>query len=1183
MSKSYKYSVYFFMMLAVLIACTKEVNLVTEVEFDLLGNHTEEGYVNESLPTVLIVSPEEILEGITYNFKYTVEEGKGFFEDDNGEPLVPGEMHPFDGLSRNLNYIGSEAGEHKILFQAEDSYGFTEELELIYTFANVPVTWTATAADKELLVGGATIITVTLGDEGAEYTSYDRNYNITLGSGEWTKEDGTGLETDAYVQIVPGTFRYNFVANELGRVVLTFDLQDGNGQVITTEVILEVVEELSSGENNILTFSLPEQIGTTQIDPENHTVSITVLEGSERNTTPSVLTISEGATVLPGAEEQQDFTNPVVYSVTAANGDEKEWTVTVTEQASTTEITSFSINGVEGVITDTEIMVELPAGTDVTALVPTIEFIGESVNPMSGVEQDFSNPIVYTVTEGSMTNVYTVTVTTVANQSPTANDVTVNVLTNSVNNGIDMEPHIGDPENDNLTVGIGTGPANGTATISGTVITYTPDNGFSGDDEIIYTVNDGNNPAVSGTLTIAVTAVANQAPTANDFTSTVAGNSSNNAIELSGEINDPENDNLTVGIGSGPANGTATISGTVITYTPNNGFSGDDEIIYTVNDGNNPAVSGTLTIAVTAVANQAPTANDFTSTVAGNSSNNAIELSGEINDPENDNLTVGIGSGPANGTATISGTVITYTPNNGFSGDDEIIYTVNDGNNPAVSGTLTIQVNAAVNEPPTANDFTVTVDANSSNNAIELSGEINDPENDNLTVGIGSGPFNGNATISGTIISYTPNNGFSGEDEIIYTVNDGNNPAVSGTLTIQVNAAVNEPPTANDFTVTVDANSSNNAIELSGEINDPENDNLTVGIGSGPFNGNATISGTIISYTPNNGFSGNDIINYTVNDGSNPAVSGTLTIQVNAVPNEPPRANDFTVTVNGNSSNNAIELSGEINDPENDNLAMGIGTGPTNGNATISGTIISYTPNNGFSGEDEITYTVNDGNNPEVSATLTITVMNIDPDAVASGPSSAAPNSVVLFAGNGSSDPNGDTLTYSWNFGDGNTSNQMNPSHTYANTGDYDVELTVNDGNGGSDSMTISISIETPIAFSRTTGIYTAPAGSTVTIEISTNDATGKGDASLQVRTAPAPDGFVLLTLGTRWNTTPGNPESDMDLGNFVMPSNGEVYLSGTHMITIPSEGLNVTGISITNSLGGSIGEYMDDNYPIPQ
>jgi PKD repeat protein len=41
------------------------------------------------------------------------------------------------------------------------------------------------------------------------------------------------------------------------------------------------------------------------------------------------------------------------------------------------------------------------------------------------------------------------------------------------------------------------------------------------------------------------------------------------------------------------------------------------------------------------------------------------------------------------------------------------------------------------------------------------------------------------------------------------------------------------------------------------------------------------------------------------------------------------------------------------------------------------------------------------------------------------------------------------TITaWTWNFGDGNTSNAENPDHTYAASGDYDVTLTVTDNNG---------------------------------------------------------------------------------------------------------------------------------------
>ncbi len=53
----------------------------------------------------------------------------------------------------------------------------------------------------------------------------------------------------------------------------------------------------------------------------------------------------------------------------------------------------------------------------------------------------------------------------------------------------------------------------------------------------------------------------------------------------------------------------------------------------------------------------------------------------------------------------------------------------------------------------------------------------------------------------------------------------------------------------------------------------------------------------------------------------------------------------------------------------------------------------------------------------------------------------------VAFSAAGSSDPDGDTLSFSWDFGDGNTGTGLTASHTYLQTGEYTVELAVNDGN----------------------------------------------------------------------------------------------------------------------------------------
>jgi len=75
--------------------------------------------------------------------------------------------------------------------------------------------------------------------------------------------------------------------------------------------------------------------------------------------------------------------------------------------------------------------------------------------------------------------------------------------------------------------------------------------------------------------------------------------------------------------------------------------------------------------------------------------------------------------------------------------------------------------------------------------------------------------------------------------------------------------------------------------------------------------------------------------------------------------------------------------------------------------------------------------------------------LNQTPTSDPDGPYSGNEGSPVSFDGTGSSDPDGDTLTYEWNFGDGTTDTGSTPTHTYADNGDYEVCLTASDSNGG--------------------------------------------------------------------------------------------------------------------------------------
>ncbi len=84
----------------------------------------------------------------------------------------------------------------------------------------------------------------------------------------------------------------------------------------------------------------------------------------------------------------------------------------------------------------------------------------------------------------------------------------------------------------------------------------------------------------------------------------------------------------------------------------------------------------------------------------------------------------------------------------------------------------------------------------------------------------------------------------------------------------------------------------------------------------------------------------------------------------------------------------------------------------------------------------------------------------------------------VQFNAATSSDPNGDALTYSWNFGNGTTSTLVNPVVTYTAVGPYEVTLTVSDGTNISSPVTkiIEVTDGSPIAlFTATTNSGVAP------------------------------------------------------------------------------------------------------------
>ncbi|WP_152001144.1 MULTISPECIES: PD40 domain-containing protein, partial [unclassified Imperialibacter] len=92
------------------------------------------------------------------------------------------------------------------------------------------------------------------------------------------------------------------------------------------------IDFLINTENDILSFVLTQQTGPATIDDVDHTVTMEVNAGTSPTSLAPTITLSDGATSNPVSGMSQNFTSAVNYTVTAEDGTEQVWGVTITEQ-----------------------------------------------------------------------------------------------------------------------------------------------------------------------------------------------------------------------------------------------------------------------------------------------------------------------------------------------------------------------------------------------------------------------------------------------------------------------------------------------------------------------------------------------------------------------------------------------------------------------------------------------------------------------------------------------------------------------------------------------------------------------------------------------------------------------------------------------------------------------------------
>ena len=186
-------------------------------------------------------------------------------------------------------------------------------------------------------------------------------------------------------------------------------------------------------------------------------------------------------------------------------------------------------------------------------------------------------------------------------------------------------------------------------------------------------------------------------------------------------------------------------------------------------------------------------------------------------------------------------------------------------------------------------------------------------------------------------------------------------------------------------------------------------------------------------------------VSLTVRDGRGGANTTTRTVTVTpeTTANRPPTA-AFTASSLGVFTNQDVTVDAAgTTDPDGDVLtyAWTFGDG-----ASASGTQVTHAY--AAAGSFTVTLTVNDGRGGTDTASKTVVVTaptqeNRQPTAVITSFASGLVNEAFAFDGGNSSDPDGDALTYAWQFGDGATATGVAATHTYTATGPFTVTLTV--------------------------------------------------------------------------------------------------------------------------------------------
>ena len=314
-------------------------------------------------------------------------------------------------------------------------------------------------------------------------------------------------------------------------------------------------------------------------------------------------------------------------------------------------------------------------------------------------------------------------------------------------------------------------------------------------------------------------------------------------------------------------------------------------------------------------------------------------------------------------------------------------------------------------------------------------------------------------------VTYMPDADFNGEDSFTYTIEDPLGLSDTATVLITVGAMPDAPRPAADRVSTPPST----AIVIDVLANDlePDGEPLAVVEVTDPAHGAAVDNGDgTISYTPEPGFQGLDIFQYTVTDGQGTFAAADVEVWVSADNAAPVAVDDQAATL----EDTAVDIDVLVNDYdyEGDELLIDEIVQSPDGVAELTGpTTIRFSPRAHFHGPVSFSYRIQDGQGGSDTADVQVAVASVNdpPDAADDEGTTGRNDPVVIDVLANDADVDGDPIEIAsvQDSSDGTVEDNGDGTITFTPTtgfvGDATVFYTLRDIHGDTDTATVSISV----------------------------------------------------------------------------------------------------------------------------